>query len=112
MTESKQIKEIDDIKRYCLLLLDRTSSMNFDDYMNDQFTRLAVERAVMIIGEAATRIRNDYPHIFESVESLRSAVAVRNRLAHGYDDLISDQSIWSVVEVGLPTLLRELESIQ
>lgn len=86
--------------------------MNFDDYMMDQFTRLGVERAIMIIGEAATRIRNDHPHIFESVESLRSAVAVRNRLAHGYDEMISDESIWSVVEVGLPTLLRELESNQ
>lgn len=93
MTKPNQIKEIDDIRRYCQLLLDRTSGMNFDDYMMDQFTRLAVERAIMIIGEAASRSRNDYPHIFGSVESLRSAVAVRNRLAHGYDDLIRDESI-------------------
>lgn len=112
MTEPHLIKEIDDIKKYSRLLLDHTSGMTFDNYMDDQFTRLAVERAIMIIGEAATRIRIDYPELFERIESLRSAVAVRNRLAHGYDDLISDRSIWSVIEEGLPTLLREIESIE
>lgn len=69
--------------------------MTFDDYMENQVTRLAVERGIMIIGEAASRIRYSDNDVFEQITSLRFAVGVRNRLAHGYDEQISDESIWS-----------------
>lgn len=82
--------------------------MTFKDYMENIVTRLAVERSIMIIGEAAARIRYSFPDVFDQIESLRPATGVRNRLAHGYDEQISDESIWTIVEVGLPALLVEL----
>lgn len=83
--------------------------MSFKDYLEDAFLRLGIERSIMIIGEAATRIRKSDPELFDQIESLQQAVGVRNRLAHGYDDQINDASIWSVVETGLPALLKEIE---
>lgn len=111
MPNQDLIQELEDIRKYSQLLLDHTAKMTFDDYLEDQLTRLAVERSIMIIGEASARIRYSYPEVFEQIESLRPAIAVRNRLAHGYDDQISDESIWSIVEIGLPTLVNEIENL-
>lgn len=50
------------------------------------------------------------PDLFDDFGSLHQAVGLRNRLAHGYDQEISDESIWSVVEHGIPQLLAEVEA--
>lgn len=111
MSHQDLIQELQDIKKYSQLILDHTAEMSFDDYMEDMLTRLAVERSIMIIGEASARIRYSHPDVFERIEALRLAIGVRNRLAHGYDEQISDESIWSIVEVGLPALLKEIERV-
>lgn len=111
MSQEDLIQEIQVIRRYSQLVLDRTSAMSLEDYLDDQFVRLAVERSIMIIGEASARIRDSYPDIYEQIESFRSAIGVRNRLAHGYDDLIDDEAIWSIVDTGLAALLQEIEKL-
>ena len=111
MSHQDLIQEIQVIRRYSQLVLDHTREMSLEDYLQDQFVRLAVERSIMIIGEASARIRDGYPDVYEQIESFRSAIGVRNRLAHGYDDLIDDEAIWSIVETGLPSMLEEIEGV-
>jgi len=80
----------------------------FDVYVADSRTRRAVERNLEIIGEATKRLLTLTPTI--TLSNARSIVAMRNRIAHGYDT-VSDEIIWSVVINHLPELKREVGTL-
>jgi uncharacterized protein with HEPN domain len=73
----------------------------------DRKLQLALTRLLEIIGEAASRIspesRDRYPAIPWS-----AAVAIRNRLIHGYEDVDLD-IVWQTVNEDLPRLIESLE---
>lgn len=56
-------------------------------------------------GESVKMIR-----IYNQMEALQLAIALRNRLAHGYDEDINDDLIWITVSNSIPDLLSEVQS--
>lgn len=42
---------------------------------------------------------------------LQSAISLRNRLAHGYDQDIDNHVIWRTVTVSIPRLIEEADGI-
>ena len=81
----------------------------FDDYAADEDLRLAVERRIEIIGEAARRISETFQKAHPEVP-WRKIVAQRNILAHEYGE-IEDEILWDVATVSVPELLRLLEPL-
>lgn len=79
------------------------------DLDRDWMATLALERLVEIIGEAARRLsvetREAHPEIPWS-----QIVGMRDRLAHGYDQVDLDR-LWVVVDQDLPKLTADLERI-
>jgi uncharacterized protein with HEPN domain len=77
------------------------------DLDTDRALQLVLTRLLEIIGEAASRIpqtwRDRYPAIPWS-----AAVAIRNRLIHGYEDVDLD-IVWQTVNADLPQLIDSLE---
>lgn len=75
----------------------------------DRVLALAVVRLLEIVGEAATRVppsvRAQAPDIPWS-----EAVALRNRLIHGYD-VVDYDTVWLVLTRDLPSLLSPLASL-
>jgi|SRR5215213_8293841 len=71
--------------------------------------RLASERIVELIGEAATRIspelRARHPHV-----AWREMIGMRNRLIHGYD-AVDVAIVWDVLSRHAPALGEELPRI-
>jgi len=80
-----------------------------EDYAGDENLRLAVERRLEIIGEAAGRISDEFKASRPEIP-WRKIVAQRNVLAHGYAE-IEDDIIWQVVTVSVPELLDLLERL-
>jgi uncharacterized protein with HEPN domain len=80
-----------------------------EDLDTDEMLRLALTRAVEVIGEAAKRVssarREAYPGI-----PWAGIVSARNRLIHGYD-LVDLDILWDIVTLDLPPLVAELERI-
>jgi uncharacterized protein with HEPN domain len=80
-----------------------------EDYQSDDNVRLALERRIEIIGEAAGRIsqafRDAHPEI-----PWRKIVAQRNILAHEYGE-IDDEIMWDVATISIPDLMRLLEPL-
>jgi len=87
-------------------ILRAVDGIEFKDYTDDEELRLAVERRLEIIGEAAKRIsqefRDEHPGI-----PWGKIISQRNVLAHEYGE-IDDQLVWRVAIKYIPDLTRRI----
>ena len=114
MSEQKQPKRewrfyIDDMIGFAESVLEYTDGLAQTQFVADSRTYDATLRNLELIGEAAT-------HIPESVRTThpdipwRLIVATRNRLIHAYLG-IDDDTIWSIIQDDIPSLLQQLQQI-
>ena len=68
---------------------------------------------IIIIGEAATRLLNDYPELVDRYPDVpwRSMRGMRNRMAHGYFD-INLNTVWNTVHEAMPQLIEQMSVIR
>jgi uncharacterized protein with HEPN domain len=66
-----------------------------------------------VLGEAATKILNDFPDFARQHDSIpwTSMKGMRNRIAHGYFD-IDLEIVWETVQRNLPALREKLATIK
>lgn len=83
-----------------------------EDFALDKRTQNAVIMSLIVIGEAASKVMDKYPHFAELHVGLpwRSMRGMRNRIAHGYFDINLDV-VWDTVGTALPNLLDQLSTI-
>ena len=79
-----------------------------EHYSKDLKTRRAVERNLIIIGEAINRALTMEETL--PVTNARKIVDARNRIIHGYDK-ISDKIIWDIIQNSLPLLKAEVTKL-
>lgn len=81
----------------------------FAHFASNKMLRYAVERQLIVLGEAAKKIseefRKDHPEI-----SWRGLVGQRNVLAHEYGDILIER-IWLAATESIPALLPLLENL-
>ena len=80
----------------------------FEAYESDKKLRRAVEREIIIIGEAVNRIKNVAPDI--KITHAHQIIATRNRVTHAYD-AVDNAMIWNIVINHLPNLKSEVEKL-
>jgi uncharacterized protein with HEPN domain len=80
---------------------------NFTDYQNDNKTKSAVERQLVIIGEAVNHFRKESG---SNLNSSHQIINFRNRLVHAYD-AIDDAIVWVIIQKHLPELKKEVEEL-
>ena len=85
------------------------SGTTLQEYLTIRMLRSAVERELLIIGEALNALDNACPDARERVTGLGRVVGLRNRLAHGYDT-IDDAMVWSIARDDMPPLLTALRA--
>ena len=88
-----------------------TKGMSLEDYCGNELVKSAVERKFSIIGEALSKLRDDFPDVLEQISNTEKIIGFRNVLVHGYD-LIDDATVWSSIQTNLPMLLSEVYSLQ
>jgi uncharacterized protein with HEPN domain len=83
------------------------------DFLADKRTQQAVIMNLIIIGEAATKVMNQYPEFVNRHPEIpwRSMRGMRNRIAHGYFDINLDV-VWDTVQTALPGLLEQMQNVQ
>jgi uncharacterized protein with HEPN domain len=79
------------------------------DLDRDRLLNLALVRLVEVIGEAASRLPEEFRSRHPQVP-WRQTVGMRNRLIHGYDTVNFD-ILWSIIQEDLPPLIEKLEAI-
>lgn len=70
----------------------------------------AIERNLVIIGEAVNRINKRNPSFLEKISNAKAIIGLRNQVIHAYDN-ISDENIWSVIINHLPKLKIEINNL-
>ena len=83
--------------------------MSRETFLADKKTQQAVVLNVLILGEAAAQVGNEYPEWAEQHPEVpwRSMRGMRNRLAHGYFD-INLELVWDTVHGPLLELQSQL----
>ena len=82
--------------------------MDSETYARDERTQAAVERKLLIISEAAIRLKDAAETLCPDVP-WREIRGIGNWLRHAYDR-IDAESIWNTVQVDLPPLKAAVES--
>lgn len=82
---------------------------NFDEFITDEMLVDAVLRNFEIIGEASNNLSDDFKDNHATID-FRSAVSIRNRLIHGYDD-VDFKIVWNTIKKDLPKMKKEIKKI-
>lgn len=89
--------------------VDFTRGLTFDAYVADPMRRMAVERSLELLGEAARRVtagfREGHPEI-----PWRDLIGLRNVLAHDYGEVKQDR-LWQIATRDAATLTDQLEPL-
>jgi uncharacterized protein with HEPN domain len=86
--------------------------IEYDFFCNSYMHRNSVSYNLSQLGEAASKLSNEYPSIREKNQDIpwKSIIGMRTKVVHEYDNL--DYSvIWNVVCNDLPDLIDKLEKI-
>ena len=89
------LDSIDAIERFVL-------GMNLESFMQDEKTRAAVERKMLIISEAAIRLRENAETLCPDVP-WRDIRGIGNWLRHQYDS-VEAEIVWNTIQDDLPPL--------
>lgn len=82
---------------------------NFDVYQDDIKTQSAIERQLVIIGEALNKLKKIEPNL--EILNDKQIVGFRNRLVHVYDS-IDNSIVWAIINRHLKRLKEELVSLE
>jgi len=82
---------------------------SFKEFISDEMALDAVLRNFEIIGEASNNLSDDFKENNAEVD-FRSAVSIRNRLIHGYDD-VDLEIVWNTVKEDLPQMEKLIKKI-
>jgi uncharacterized protein with HEPN domain len=108
MTE-KSKKYLSDVLMAINLIREFTIDItDFNMYEKDRKTQSAVERQLVIIGEALNKLR-----LIESgfvIENDKQIIGFRNRLVHAYDS-IDNYIVWAIINRHLEKLKIEIEEL-
>lgn len=83
------------------------------DFLADKRTQQAVILNIVVIGEAATRLADEYPEFVARYPEVqwKSMRGMRNRMAHGYFDINLD-IVWDTIQQSIPTLAQQIQQIR
>ncbi len=80
----------------------------FSSYESDLKTQSAVERQLVIIGEALNMFKKSDADI--AIKNNVQIIGFRNRLIHAYDS-IDNSIVWVILKRHIPLLKEEIKSI-
>jgi uncharacterized protein with HEPN domain len=103
----RALKYLEDIYLACKDIEEFTEGKTYADFRGSDLFMSAVERKLIIIGEA-TNLLSKKCDVHLTSES--AIIALRNRIIHEYDK-IKDEVIWQIINTQLVDLKIEVEKL-
>jgi uncharacterized protein with HEPN domain len=82
---------------------------NYDTFSNNFMAVRAVERDLLIIGEAILKLSKVDSSI--SISHTKHIIGLRNMIVHAYDS-IDPTTLWKILIRDIPTLKKEVERVK
>jgi uncharacterized protein with HEPN domain len=95
----------------CILdIKEFTNSVDYNQFEKDKMRKLAVERQLEVIGQAANKISIEVQNSLENIP-WKNVIGLRNKLAHDYGEILAER-IWKISKKSIQELFYELEKIE
>ena len=86
-----------------------TTDMTEERFEGDLLHRSAVERQLMVLGEAARRVSSDFKKVHPEIP-WRGIIALRNLVTHEYQR-VSSKRVWRIATAQIPELVALLRPL-
>jgi len=107
--EERDIAYLWDMNQAALEISDFIRNQSLVEFRNNRQLRYAVERLLMIIGEAANRVSEEFKHAHPEIPWIQ-IIGQRNILAHEYGE-IRVERLWIVAAERIPELISQLKPL-
>jgi uncharacterized protein with HEPN domain len=87
-----------------------TKSISYNEFEKDKMRKLAVERQLETIGQAANKISKETQDVLDTIP-WGKIIGLRNKLAHDYGEILAER-IWNISRKSIQELLTEIEKIE
>ena len=87
-----------------------TEGIQFHEFEKDKMRKLAVERQLEVIGQAANKVSKETQNILKNIP-WSNIIGLRNKLAHDYGEILAER-IWIISRNYIQELLKELEKVE
>jgi uncharacterized protein with HEPN domain len=97
-----------DMKEACEDIIEFTEGINYHQFEKNKLIKFAVERQLLVIGEAANHVSSKCREECKEIEWSK-IIGLRNIIAHDYGDILTVR-IWKIVSENVKDLVKMLES--
>lgn len=95
-----------DIREACKDILNFIDGVSFHDFSNNKMVRYAVERQLLVIGEAANHLSEEFINDSKDIP-WRKIIGMRNIIAHEYGEILIER-IWITAKDHIEKLLKNV----
>ena len=99
-----------DILECIIDIKDFVSGVSFNDFTKDKMRKLAVERQLEVIGQAANKISKNTQSLYPDIP-WQNIIGLRNKLAHDYGEILAKR-IWDISKNSIEDLYLKITGIQ
>lgn len=107
--DDRDISYLWDMRKYALEITGFVDGVPHAKFVENKMIRYAVERLLLIIGEAANHVSKEFQEQHPEIEWAQ-IIGLRNILAHEYGEVKMDK-IYLAATKSIPALLQKLESL-
>jgi len=97
------------MRKYSLEIMEIISGIPHTKFIENKTIRYAIERLLLIIGEAANHVSREFQEQHPNI-AWAQIIGMRNILAHEYGEVKMDK-IYLAATVSIPTLVEALEPL-
>jgi uncharacterized protein with HEPN domain len=107
--EERDLSFLWDMRQAAKEIIEFMIDASLDKFSQNKQLRYAVERQLMVIGEAAAHVSIEFQERHSEI-LWRQIVGQRNVLAHEYGEILVER-IWLTATTSIPLLLNQIEKL-
>lgn len=107
--ENRDLSYLWDMRKYALEIIEITKGIPHTKFVDNKTIRYAVERLLLIVGEAANHVSREFQEEHPEIEWAQ-IIGMRNILAHEYGEVKIDK-IYLAATKSIPALLEKLSLV-
>ena len=98
--EDRDLSYLWDMRQAATEIIEFMRGVSYDSYEHDKKLRYAIERQLMVIGEASAHVSTEFQQLHSEI-SWRRIIGQRNVLAHEYGEILLER-IWLTATKSIP----------